>query len=277
MGAIIWLASYPKSGNTWVRAFLHNLLRNPNKPADINELDKFCLGEDLASYYNQLDPRPCTEMTPKEIAELRPKVHQLLTQAFPDSVFVKTHNYLGEWEGAPLVNMECTAGAIYIVRNPLDVAISSALHFGVTIDEVIARMATTGNGSSTTDAKVRQVFNTWSRHVQSWTQTPSPSLHVVRYEDMLSQPIKTFGKVAKFLGLSPSRARLKKAIANSSFRVLRKQEDEHGFRERSEHTRFFRSGQAGQWRKVLTSEQVAAIVSAHREQMERFNYVPKGY
>ena len=277
MGAIIWLASYPKSGNTWIRAFLHNLFLDRPEPAPINALNDFCLGEDKAEYYNNFDRRPCTEMTPREIAELRPKVHDLLTKAYPDSVFVKTHNYLGEWEGFPLVNMECTAGAIYLVRNPLDVAVSSARFYGVTIDQAIAWMAHPGMGSPTTDTSVRQVYGTWSTHLESWTQNPMPSLHVTRYEDMLNQPFKTFGGVAKFLGLDPPRARLQRAIANSSFRSLRKQEDERGFVERSQHAHFFRVGRAGQWRKVLSEEQVRRIVSDHREQMKRFKYLPKGY
>lgn len=277
MGAIIWLASYPKSGNTWIRAFLHNLFLDRPEPAPINALNDFCLGEDKAEYYNNFDRRPCTEMTPREIAELRPKVHDLLTKAYPDSVFVKTHNYLGEWEGFPLVNMECTAGAIYLVRNPLDVAVSSARFYGVTIDQAIAWMAHPGMGSPTTDTSVRQVYGTWSTHLESWTQNPMPSLHVTRYEDMLNQPFKTFGEVAKFLGLNPPRARLQRAIANSSFRSLRKQEDERGFVERSQHAHFFRVGRAGQWRKDLSEEQIKQIISDHREQMERFDYVPKGY
>ena len=97
MGALIWLASYPKSGNTWTRAFLHNLLKNPDKPADINQLNQFCLGEDRAELYRQFTDRPLTELTPAEVSAIRPKVHELLTHSFPDSVFVKTHNYLGEW------------------------------------------------------------------------------------------------------------------------------------------------------------------------------------
>ena len=277
MGSIIWLASYPKSGNTWMRAFLHNLLRNPDKPADINALNRFCLGEDQAMYYNQIDPRPCSEMTPDEIAELRPKVHRLLTEAFPDSVFVKTHNYLGESNGVPLVTMEDTAGAFYILRNPLDVTISHAGHYGTTIDEAIEAMAMPSLGTMTTDVAVRQVFNTWSVHVKSWTQNPSPGLHVMRYEDMLDNPLKSFGRAVKFLGLKSPRERLRKAIANASFKVLREQEQEHGFEERSKHVRFFRSGKANQWREVLSPDQITTIVSHHREQMERFGYVPKGY
>lgn len=277
MGAIVWLASYPKSGNTWMRAFLHNLLVNPGKPADINELDKFCLGEDKALYYNHFDPKPCSEMTADEIATLRPKVHDLLTQSFPDSVFVKTHNFMGSAADVPLVTMECTAGAIYIVRNPLDLVLSYSHHYGYTIDEAIRSLADFGAGTVTTDMNVRQNFSTWSNHVMSWTQTPLPGLHLVRYEDLLSKPFKTFAKVVKFLGLDARRERLQRAIANSSFKVLRKQEDEHGFVERSQHARFFRVGQAGQWRKNLSPEQIAAIVSTHREQMTRFGYVPKGY
>ncbi len=277
MGGIIWLASYPKSGNTWMRAFLHNLLINPDKPANINTFSALCLGENKAEYYNHFDPRPLTTLTDKEVAELRPKAHQLLTQAFPDSVFVKTHNYLGEWEGVPLVTMEWTAGALYMVRNPLDVAISFARHFGITIDETIEQMADPSMGTPTTDLMARQVYSSWSNHVESWTQHAFPSLHVLRYEDMANRPFKTFGGLARFLGLNPSPERLERAIANSSFKILQAQEREHGFVERSAHSRFFRKGRPGQWRKELSSKQVAAIVASHREQMERFKYVPKGY
>ena len=99
MGAIIWLASYPKSGNTWMRAFLHNLLTNSQEPVDINALHHFTLGEGSARYYRHFDPRPLTSLSEREVMALRPKVHELLTQAFPDSVFVKTHHFLGEIEG----------------------------------------------------------------------------------------------------------------------------------------------------------------------------------
>lgn len=277
MGAIIWLASYPKSGNTWTRAFLHNLLMNPKEPADINALNRFCLGEDKAQYYTQFESRPLTELTFKEVMALRPKVHQLLTEAFPDSVFVKTHNFLGEIEGVPLVTMEHTAGAIYIVRNPLDVVISYSHHYGVDIDTAIEQMNNPLMGTPTTEMVVRQVYGTWSMNVQSWTQVPMPSLHVMRYEDMYSQPFQTFATLARFLGLNPPRERLQKAIDNSSFKALQRQERQHGFIERSANSRFFREGRPGQWRKALSEEQIARIVEAHREQMARFDYIPQGF
>lgn len=277
MGAIIWLASYPKSGNTWMRAFLHNLLTNAKNPVRIGSLNQFCLGEDLAEYYNHIDPRPLSQLSPMEVLELRPKVHELLTKASPDSVFVKTHNFLGVVEGVSLINLNCTAGAIYVLRNPLDVTISYSHHFGVDLDEAIQQLGCPGTGTTTTDMNARQHFSSWSIHVESWTQSTFPALHVVRYEDMTDNPLETFAGVAKFLGLEPPLERLRRAISHSSFGQLQSQERERGFLERSQHSRFFRSGRAGQWREVLTEDQIKRIVSDHRAQMERFGYVPEGY
>ncbi len=95
---------------------------------------------------------------------------------------------------------------------------------------------------------------------------------------MLDDTIKTFTKVARFLGVNPPRERIVKAIRYSSFQELRKQEDASGFKERSEHSKkFFRVGKQGQWRKQLSEDQVRRMVDTHREQMKRFKYLPKGY
>jgi hypothetical protein len=277
MGQILWLASYPKSGNTWMRAFLHNLLHNPDKPFDINKMHEFTLGDSFAALYKILDPREATEYSFEETAKLRPQVHRMMTQVSPDTVFVKTHNMVAESYGYPLVTDEVTAGAIYIVRNPLDVAISYADHLGVALDESI-RILNQPDAMTKPDAgHVYEQMGSWTQHVLSWTGQPNPGILTVRYEDLLEAPLKSFAAVAGFLGVAPPRPRLEKAIRFSSFRVLKSQEQERGFRERpAEASAFFRKGEAGQWRKVLAPEQVKRIVDAHREQMTRFGYVPTG-
>lgn len=278
MGALIWLASYPKSGNTWMRSFLHNLFRNKPEPVDINELGDFCIGESAAQWYVRRAGRPLSELSDQEIAELRPTVHKDFTTVFPDSVFVKTHNYLGDWGGVPLHTMEVTAGGIYVLRNPLDVAISVSHHFGETIEEAIAHLANDEQLTGGTDKHVVEVHRSWSTHVKSWTQHPSPQLLVMRYEDMLYKPRKHFKQVANFLGLKPSPERLERAIRNSSFKALKELEQQKGFRERSKKAEsFFREGRAEQWREVLTPDQVRRIIADHHEQMERFGYIPDDY
>ena len=228
-----------------------------------------------AYWFERVSGRKISELSRQDIARLRPKVHAALTEAHPDSVFTKTHNMLGDSEGVPLINLECTVGAIYILRNPLDVCLSLADHAGIAIDQAIELMANPQGGSDTDPINVYEVYGSWSMHVRSWTQEARPGLIWVRYEDLLAKPAKSFGRVAKFLDLSPSRERLQKAMQFSSFRVLSNQESRTGFRERSQHAeRFFRVGRAGQWRKILTPTQVDAVVAAHTEQMRRFDYLP---
>ena len=278
MGGIIWLASYPKSGNTWMRAFLHNMLRNTTRPAPINELDQFVYGESSTAWFTGLGKKPTTEMTSDEIMALRPLAQQRLTTMSPDSVFVKTHNYLGLWHDQPLHNMDVTAGTIYMVRNPLDVAISMTHHFGVDLDGAIDRLADPLAATENSDKHVYEYHSTWSDHVHSWTREENPWLHIVRYEDLLEKPVKSFGKITKFLGLKPPRDRLQRAINFSSFKVLKSQEEKDDFKERPKEAKaFFREGKRDQWRDVLSPDQVRRIITDHREQMERFGYIPKDY
>jgi hypothetical protein len=277
MAGIIWLASYPKSGNTWLRSFLHNFLRAADRSHDINKLTDLTAGESMTELYRAQDPALDEHYTDDRIRELRPLVHRAISQRSPDSVLVKTHNALAEIDGAPLISLDVTAGAIYVVRNPLDVAISFSHHNRTTVDNIIEFMNTKSAATTSNATNVYEFYDTWSGHVASWTATPSATLHVMRYEDMLANPQKSFAAVVKFLGIEAPRPRIEKAVRLSSFQVLKEQERRQGFRERPRAMEaFFREGKAGQWRKVLSKEQIAAIVSAHREQMERFGYVPEG-
>tara|TARA_R110000868_G_scaffold121270_2_gene321719 strand:+ start:842 stop:1681 length:840 start_codon:yes stop_codon:yes gene_type:complete len=278
MGALIWLASYPKSGNTWMRTFLHNLFHNGATPVELNKLDDFSLGACHSYWYRKYTSTQPDALTPEEIAKYRPLVQADFTSVFPDSVFVKTHHFLGEHDGTDLHNMDVTAGGIYVVRNPLDVALSMMPHFGLPLDDAITTMADETAGTKLTPTHVPEHYGSWSTHVKSWTQNPNPQLLVMRYEDLLAKPRANFKKVANFLGLKPSSERLEKAIRFSSFKVLKAQEEKTGFRERPQTSKaFFREGKADQWRDKLTPEQVKRIIADHGEQMERFGYIPKEY
>lgn len=277
MGKILWLASYPKSGNTWLRAFIHNLMRPAAKegPIDINEMSALTTGDSMVQWFRHLDARPPLAWSRQDVAKMRRGAQLAMMASSPRTVIAKTHNALLELHGYPTINMDLTAGTIYVVRNPLDLVISLADHYGVDIDKAIEVMGDTNNGGMADGNIVYEIHSSWSVHVKSWTQNPHPGLHVVRYEDMLAKPLHTFGGITKFLGLKPPREVLERAIEQSSFKNLRAQEEAKGFQEKSaKGTKFFRVGKSGQWRDVLTPGQIDQVVSKHQEQMTRFGYYP---
>ena len=274
MGKILWLASYPRSGNTWLRAFLHNLFRNNAEPYDINRLRDMTLVDGEARWYRMFDSRPLTELTKEDVAALRPRVHAAMTAAHPDTVFVKTHNASVEDRGTPMITLEHTAGAIYVIRDPLDVAVSYSHHFGASLKDAVAAMNRPGNQSIANQASFAyELHGSWSEHVRSWSSAPGRALHVVRYEDMTRDPLRTFNGIAGFLGLPATPSRTAGAVERSSFAVLQQQELRHGFQERSKKSeRFFRAGEVGQGRRLLSDELIEELCAAHRETMARFGY-----
>ncbi len=274
----VWLASYPKSGNTWTRAFLHNLLRAMSGEEgiqNINGLSRFTASVNGKELYAEiLGFAPSSEHR-SEIAAARHEVQRRVADQYEGLIFTKTHEALMIDRGSTTINLQVTAGAIYVIRNPLDVAISHAHHLARTIEETIEFMGTVNGELSVTELQVHQVLGSWSQHVSSWTRKPHQAIYVMRYEDMLTDPERAFGALARHLLLAPTQAQLAQAIDQSSFENLRAQEEADGFRERPEKAdRFFREGRADQWKDVLTPEQVARIVEDHGEQMARFGYLP---
>lgn len=112
MGGIVWIASYPKSGNTWTRNFLHNLLHPSGETHDINQMTGLTTYEIAGHWYRDLLSKPIKECEPAEIAAVRAQAQQRIADNADGLVFVKTHNALGADHGHSLINTKVTAGAI---------------------------------------------------------------------------------------------------------------------------------------------------------------------
>jgi hypothetical protein len=123
--------------------------------------------------------------------------------------------------------------------------------------------------------QLRQKLSSWSGHVASWVDHAPFPVCILRYEDMKSEPLKTFEKAVRFSELDHARGQIQKALEFSSFEVLRGQEKSQGFKEKSpsSSSSFFRKGEIGSWREELSEEQVRRIVHDHRETMCRFGYL----
>jgi hypothetical protein len=275
---ILWLASYPRSGNTWTRSFIHNLVKlayGEDDEQDINGMARFSVWDIAKPFYTDALGFEPTDRNRKEIAGVRHRVQQQIADAFEGLVFVKTHHALVTDRGSTTINSAVTSGAVYIVRNPLDVAISYAHHLGRSIDDTIEAMAIENFETSVGDEAVYEVYGSWSQHVLSWTRKPHQAIYVMRYEDMLAEPAGIFGGLARHLLLDVTPDQIGQAIDRASFERLRAQEDQKGFREKPKGAeRFFREGRAGQWKDILTPRQIDRVVRDHGEQMARFGYLP---
>lgn len=274
---IVWIASFPKSGNTWIRTFLHNLVKiqsGEDEAQRINEMNRFSTWDINKKFYAKLLGYEPGSDHRKEIAAVRHKVHEQIADTGNGVVFVKTHHALVMDRGHSTINFAVTSGAIYVVRNPLDVAISYAHHMNNSIDFAIERLGTENMETDITEKTVYEVYGSWSQHVWSWTRAPHRTVHVMRYEDMLADPYKAFGELTQHLLLASSPEQLAQAIDHSSFEKLKQQEDKEEFREKPKVAeRFFREGRSGQWKEVLAPLQVERIIRDHGEQMKRFGYL----
>lgn len=277
MSGVYWLASYPKSGNTWFRLFLQNLEQGGDWPVDINTLPT----GDIASSRVWLDDVlgfDTTELDADEMDCLRPDVYRW-SLGNAKTTYHKIHDaYTCTSKGEALIGLEATLGALYIVRNPLDVACSLATYWSWGLDETIESMArhnmTLSGNQNRLSEQVRQKLLTWSEHVKSWVDTSKIDRLVIRYEDMLCQPIETFTRAVRFFNLPVEPHRIEQAIRFSDFKVLSQQEEKNGFREcLPQVRRFFREGKSGSWRHQLSVQQVARIISDHGEVMLRFGYL----
>lgn len=274
MNSIVWLASYPRSGNTWLRIVLANLLSASADPIDFPELES----EGLASrdLFDRSVGWETSESTPDEIAGWRLPM-QAVVGSGPGPVFLKTHDvFRHPVSKAPLFSPAATRCAIYIVRHPLDVAVSYKARFALDSSEMIRLLndpdaALTATGD---DIPLPELLSDWSTHVTSWVDEPDLRVLPIRYEDMIASPEETFSAAFRFAGLAVDTARLRRALDYSSFEGLQRRERERGAdSQQLSPRRFFREGRTGTGLRDLSAEEVAAIVRRHGAVMRRFGYL----
>ena len=274
MSGIYWLSSYPKTGNTWLRVLLTNYLRNDDKPADINDLDITGTGFGRNTF-DELLGIESSELTQKQIEHYRPRVYEQMSYESDKPLFLKVHDaFIYNAENRPIFSKKATAGVIYPIRNPLDVAVSYAHHQDEPFDKIISFMNDDDALLSGKDGgQLPQKITSWSNHVNSWTNEPDLNIHIVRYEDLIKDSVKAFTEIVGFAGLEIDSKRIERALEFSRFERLRAQEAEHGFTEKQPTAKsFFRQGRADSWREQLSTDQINQIIFDHRTVMQKFGY-----
>lgn len=276
---IMWLASYPKSGNTWMRAFLSALLGDG--AVDLNHMksDGIFSSRAIFDSITDLDSRYLYD---EEAKSMLANVYRQLAKSRAQLNIIKVHDaYENDIYNKPIIPADVTFCAIYIIRNPLDIAGSLSGHMKMPIqdavdmllnpDSSIAQQPNNRNKSN----QFRQHLSDWSGHVEGWTNNIPFPVYVVRYEDMLNNSIPTFSELLHKIDWNYPKETIMQAIAATNFDTLRNQEETRGFAEMDiPGARFFRAGKTGNWKNELTSAQITAITTKHWRVMEQYNYLP---
>jgi hypothetical protein len=288
MSGFVWLASYPKSGNTWLRSLAASLAIAPGAALDINDLGGIGRSAAARFPFDALTLLDSALLAIVETDRLRPAVFRAmgediyrdpatLRRAPADgAALIKVHDaYRHTADGLPV--FAGGRGAIVIVRDPRAVAASLASFLTCTIDHAIDLMASDSFSLRAAPRQFAQMVGSWSANVGGWIAQTDMPVHLVRYEDLTRDTAGVFQAAMLFAGTTLSQAQAKQAAAQADFAKLRAQEAMHGFREwsalkKSDDAHFFRRGEADGWRDELTAAQIARVEARHGDTMALLGY-----
>jgi len=277
---IIWLASYPKSGNTWMRSLLANILYLKNSDDDFNfDILKKISEFDTLANYMFLNKESIKDGGLKRLENI--SKHWIKAQINfnlkDKKKLFKTHASNISYLGNAYTNSETTKGLIYIIRDPRDVVISYSKHLNKSIDQVIEIIKKDNTITYSHKNSFPVLMSRWDYHIMSWFNLKAPKIFI-QYEHMLENIEMIIKILIKFLNdhldynLTITDKSINKIIENTSFKKLREKERIEGFPEASKNSIFFRSGIKNQWQNILSSNQEKIISEAFHQTMKKFNY-----
>ena len=278
---IIWIASYPKSGNTWVRFFLNSLLFSKNKKININDIKikLFPIRRDFENLTKNIDNleefvKNCL------FAQARINLDNKIK-------ILKTHNAFWRAENFSFTNKENTLATIYIVRDPRNVITSIKNHYNIESYEKSLEFMTNEKKiisikkNPNLEIDLPTVISSWKNHYNSWKKLNAKYL-LIKYENLINEPLKEFTKIVKFLEqISNFKFKLKdilESIDNCDFVNMKKQENDNGFVEAptnnlGEPIKFFNLGPDNNWKNMLSPEIVKNIENKFGSEMKEIGYL----
>ena len=282
---IIWLASYPKSGNTWVRSFISSLLYTNDGKVSFSKLNKIGQFPARSQFLNFIDDL----QNVKEVYKNWSSVQNYLN--LDNKIkFLKTHHINCKIENYEFTDQTNTLGVIYIVRDPRNVACSVKNHFSLNNYEEVKNFLFRENNwlgivkdkdQAIMDNKIPTLISSWKTNYLSWKNKTKNYL-LIKYENLLNDPYNEFFKISKYLEkhlkINISKEKVNKAIESCSFKNLQKLEIEGKFQESTvdkdnNNVKFFHLGPENDWRKKLDKEISKAIEEQFQEEMKELKYI----
>ena len=282
---IIWLASYPKSGNTYVRAFLSAYYFSENGQFDfsqISNIDQFPHEKFFKEKVNSISEASKQWLPIQKEINKDKKIR-----------FFKTHSFLGNYQNNEFTSPETTLGAVYIVRDPRNVLTSLKNHYSFDDDKALemitdkSRSLMSNNGSHAS----LNFISSWAENYISWFKDGRFRRLFIKYEDLITNKYETFRDIIVFTNTlmnkveGVNKSKLQKAIETTNFNVLKKKEINETFdgsqssfknwmKFHSENKNlFFNLGPENNWEKILKSKISNKIEINFEKEMKKLGYL----
>ena len=276
---IIWIASYPKSGNTWVRSLISSYYFSDDGKFDFNLL-KYIDQYPQQKYFSH-------EITkPGEISNYWESSQQKITER-KKIIFFKTHNSLTSLNGKNFTSPIYTLGGIYIIRDPRNLVTSLKNHYNLDYNQAIDFMNNERkyiyDDRSQGNYAAFHFLSSWSNHYKSWIMNKMFKVFVVKYEDLENKTFETVNNIFSFLNLLTGekkeldKNKIMNCIKTTNFEVLKKKEEELGFIENislnyNKKINFFYLGSKNKWENILSSEIKNKTNKLFENDLKYFNY-----
>ena len=278
---IIWLASYPKSGNTWVRSFLSAYYYSSDGKFTFELLKKikqFPSKEFFDQKLLSVDEASQNWMIAQKKIKDKKKI-----------CFLKTHNVNGAFKGNSFTTTEFTAGAIYIVRDPRNVLTSVMNHYSLSESDGLKMMNSVYRNlrdeNDNDNYSNYSFISSWSNNYNSWKLSKNINSLFIKYEDLENDKYNTFSKIVNFTNNIIKKEReidenkFKLALETTNFEVLQKKEKYEGFDEAVYSSKegkmkpFFNLGRKNNYKNLLKPETSKIIESLFEKEMKELGYL----
>ena len=282
---IIWIASYPKSGNTWIRSLLSTYLYTEDGNFNFNLLKKIL--KFPSKIYLKYFTKDFSDI--KKISEYWISAQERINLFNENkSVLLKTHSALCTLENNSFTNKQNTQAVIYIVRDPRNVITSISNHFSLSIEEsydfmIDNKKILTSDRWGGEDFGISEVLGSWSQHYKSWQNIKFAPILNIKYENLIDDTknslITIINFLQKFTNVKIDEKKILETIKSCNFENLRKMEIKQGFDEAAyseeleKKVNFFHLGKENNWEKLLSSEVEKKIRKTFNNEMKELNYI----